>query len=146
MKKILVPIDGSDCSFTALKKAKEIAKAFGSHVVLLNVIDKNSTDYPSHPYRFPSEMFKKAGEEQAARKVISQNILADGKAALSELGENVTTICREGDAADYITKYAERDHFDLVIMGSKGMSGLHAIGSVTRKVALKISKPILIMK
>ncbi len=146
MKKILVPIDGSDCSFAALKKAKEIAQAFGSQVVLLNVIDKNSADYPSHPYKFSPESLKKAGEEQEERKAISLKILEDGKAALSDLGENVTAICREGDAVDYIVKYSQRYEFDLVIMGSKGMSGLHAIGSVTRHVALKINKPILIIK
>jgi len=141
--KILVPVDGSPFSNAAIEKAREIAEAFGSEIILLNAVEASSIDYPSYPYKFSPELirnFKKEYQE------ISVKILEDARKKLADFGKKVKTESIEGPASEVIVQYAEDNPIDLVIMGSNGMSGMRNImGSVTRKVVLNIKKPILII-
>lgn len=162
MKNILVPIDGSECSLAALDKTREIAKAFDSRIVLINVVDKHSGDYRLHYYNYIPQKSEQDGEESpdagiSARKAdhereimkaISNRILEDGKKMLADLSDRVSIISRirSAAAAASIVEFAGKNDFDLVIIGSRGMTGTHAVGSVTRQVALKINKPLLIVK
>lgn len=148
MKKILVPIDGSIFSNTAIEKAKELAEAFHSEVVLLNVIEKKPTDYPSYPHKFSDDVVRKASLEQAKLKDQSWEILEHGKQLFSDLGDHVKLVSREGEPTEIIIDYAEKNGFDLVIIGSKGRTGIQAIlmGSVARQVSLKLNIPIMIIK
>jgi len=144
MKKILVPIDGSLSSNKALEKAKEIAKAFDSKVVLVNVI----AVFPSaHPYPLSEGLQLSLLMESRAN---SRRILEKAKDYFSDMEDKVETLLLEGTVAEEIINYANNDEnkIDLVIMGSKGMGGLQniMIGSVTRKVAIQVEKPILIVK
>ncbi len=140
MKKILVPIDGSQYSDLALKKAKEFANAFGYAVVLLHV-----NDFHQHMFHYNvgvEEHFIETFDE------ISKDILKDGKEKLSELGERVETVQLEGSVANTIIEYANSNDFDLVIIGSHGKSAIHnfLIGSVAHKVALHLDKPVMIAR
>ena len=145
MKKILVPIDGSKSSSMAIEKAKEIALAFNSQVILLTVMESNINDYPSNPYKFSPELVNNMKKEN---KGISEKILEDGKARFIGLPIKVETKLLEGNPAEMITQCAMNDDYDLVIMGSSGMSGLRTIlvGSVTRSVTMNLKKPILIVR
>jgi nucleotide-binding universal stress UspA family protein len=145
MKKILVPIDGSKMSNMAIDKAKEIALAFNSQVVLLNVMESNVNDYPSNPYKFSPELVSNMKKENRA---ISEKILEDGKARFMGTSIQVETKLLEGNPADNIVNFAMNDDYDLVIMGSSGLGGLRTIlvGSVTRSVVMNLKKPMLIVR
>ncbi|MGI6492233.1 MAG: universal stress protein [Pelotomaculum sp.] len=141
-KKILVPIDGSQYSDHALQKAKAIASAFGSEVVLLNVIEITKSDYPTNPYKFSQELVRQFQNES---RMISEKILGAAKTQLS--GLKVSTQAIEGRPADVIMKYVKNNDIDLVIMGSGGIGGVrNMLGSVTRQVALGLEIPILIVR
>lgn len=142
MKKILVPVDGSASSTLAIEKAKELAKALGSHITLLHVIG-------IYPGAFPVE-FSESVQISLLKesRVKAKEILLEGKQRLADLGEKVDMVILEGNVASEIINYADGHDIDLVIMGSRGLSGVNnlLLGSVTRKVAIQVSKPILIIK
>jgi nucleotide-binding universal stress UspA family protein len=54
----------------------------------------------------------------------------------------------EGSSADYIVDYANNNAFDLLIMSTRGRSGLSrwAFGSVADKIIRRVSAPILLIK
>lgn len=145
MKKILVPIDGSKMSNMAIDKAKEIALAFNSQVVLLHVMESNINDYPSNPYKFSPELVSNMKKENRA---ISEKILEDAKARFLGTPIKVDTKLLEGNPADNIVNFAMNDDYDLVVMGSSGLGGLRTIlvGSVTRSVVMNLKKPMLIVR
>lgn len=144
MKKILVPVDGSKFSVMAMEKAQEIAGAFGSRIIILNVLEVSRIDYPSNPYKFSHQLIE---EYQKESRIISSKILNEAQILLEDIADKSSFHSIEGNPADVIVNYANDNDIDLVIMGSSGMGGvLNMLGSVTRKVVLSIEKPILIVR
>lgn len=148
MNKILVPIDGSDCSGRAIDMAAELAGLYGSELVLIHVSDNQymfafTSDYYSSAFQVTLlEDYQKNMELAASR------LLAEAKERCQMLGDRVKTEALEGRPADTIIEYVKKNAVDLVVIGSHGVSGFKRffIGSVTNKVALSIDKPVLIVK
>ncbi|SHJ58550.1 universal stress protein [Parasporobacterium paucivorans] len=144
VKKILVPVDGSPNSQKAIEKAKELAEQYGSQIILFNVMEMSSLDYPSNPYTFSRELLERLNQES---KLISTKILENAKKSLESLGERVSMVQEVGVAYDLIINYAETHDVDLIVIGSKGTSGVrNMLGSVTRKVAVGSKKSVLIVR
>lgn len=140
MKKILVPLDGSDNSKKALQKAKEIALGCKSEVTLVHVINDLK-----HPYIMEAEFLIET------RKVLNrqgEEVLKEGLEEFGEYPEKVNTILRAGDPAQEIIEMAEKEGYDLVVMGSRGLGVLARamIGSVSHKVLNQIRVSVLIVK
>lgn len=160
MKKLLVPIDGSECSKLAIEKAKEIAKAFKSEVILLHVIDMPSFKVILNPGLasvtgsgavgpVPPAALASMEESRESIQETAEKILESAKAQCIVLGDKVSTVLLEGRPADMIIEFIDANKdIDLVVMGSHGMTGFRRffIGSVTYKVALSIDRPILIVR
>ena len=161
MRKILVPIDGSDYSNLAIDKAKEIAEKFNSEIVLIHVNDIQTeqffinpgagdsapffTDISKNPKMIPIRLPKEYVDEV---EKAAEGILERGKARCSGSNVKVSTLSLQGKPADIIAEFAENNDIDLVVMGSQGMSGLKRffVGSTTYKVIMSIKKPILIIR
>ena len=140
MKRILVPIDGSQYSDLAMEKAKEFAKVFESSIVLLHV-----NDFHQHLFNYNTgveEHFLEMFDQ------ISVEILQDGKTKLKELGDVVETVKLEGSVANKIIEYANSNDFDLVIIGSHGKGAIHnfLMGGVAHKITLHVNKSVLIAR
>lgn len=141
MKKILIPIDGSEYSQRAILKGREMVKAFDSELILLNVVNP----------LIPNLTVEESVQFLEAIKKQSQDILEEAKALFSEIDQTkIQLVSLEGDVSASISNYVERENIDLVIMGSQGLNagrirGLF-IGSVTRKVLYSIKTPILVIK
>ena len=140
MKRILVPIDGSKYSDLAMKKASELAKVFGSSIVLLHV-----NDFHQHMFNYNT------GIEEHFLEVfdqISTGILEDGKDKLSEFGDRVETVKLEGSVANKIIEYANSNDFDLVIIGSHGKGAIHnfIMGGVAHKITLHVNKTVMVAR
>ncbi len=145
MKKILIPVDGSDYSKRAVKKGAEVAKAFDSEVILLNVIDLK--------FAIPSQAtikFSSAYDVLMDRsRDNSKKLLEEAKDLLKGVAKDVKTEIIEGDSSISIIRYLEKNDIDLIIMGSQGVSGgLKGllIGSVTNKVLHNTHVPVLVVK
>ncbi len=144
MKSILVPVDGSLYSLKAIDMALEMAQAFQSKITLVYAKENEAGNYPSNPYTFSPDLAKSISQEKG---LLAARILEDGKKRLSCFSGTVETRILSGNPSDEIINYINSNDFDFVIMGSSGMGGLKgALGSVTRRVALAINVPTLIVR
>lgn len=141
--RILVAVDGSDISLLALSQAVELAKAFGSELTLLSVIDK---------FKLPFSVEYGLGAQESHEQLV-RGVLENLNEVTVELGESHPDIrvdprVEEGRPAKIIVDVAEEEDFDLIVMGSQGF-GLIAgwfLGSVSNEVAHSCTKPLLIVK
>lgn len=139
-KKILVPIDGSQDSYCALKEAELLAESFDSKMIILTVLtDANVIEH--YPGNFLSTDFKKA---QALR---GEKILNKAMETVETKGE-VETCVRVGRASEEILKCAEEKDVDLIVIGSRGLGGFSRtlLGSVSDKVLNAAKVPVLVNK
>lgn len=67
---------------------------------------------------------------------------------LEHIGAHVKTVVRCGSPATRIVEEASLEGADIVVMGSRGLSGLRALalGSVSRDVVNKVACPVLTVK
>ncbi|MGQ9692144.1 MAG: universal stress protein [Thermaceae bacterium] len=138
--RILLPTDGSEAAQAGLEHGLGLAKALGSRVSFLYVLEPLSSSLLLGPETVPYyatllEDFRKEGLkalDRAARKA-------------QEMGLEFEAHLLEGRAAEVILRLAE-EH-DLVVMGSHGRTGLEGLllGSVTREVIHKTRKPVLVV-
>ena len=137
MKKILIPIDGSENSLKALRKAREIADLTQGKLTILHVTPIPTNYLTGYEVRTPSPNLEPG---KAMLKAI-KNKFRDFK------GE-IETIQLIGDASNEIIKIAEKDDYDLVVMGSRGLGTFSRaiLGSVSNKVVNHIKKSVLIVK
>ena len=137
--KVLVPLDFSDCSANALRGAINLARKSGAELVLL------------HAYHVPVPHVE-AGASAIVQPLIEgyeESVESDFK----QLEEKVTELSEvtyqhrivHGFATDAIRNVAESEDVDLIIMGTKGASGLIGkfIGSITSQVIKEANKPVL---
>lgn len=141
MKKILVPIDGSEFSRKAMEKAKELGSPLNSEITILNVI-RPMYDYKS----VHNKEFHKEGERLLLRE--SNLLLEDSVAFFEDYPGKIESLYKRGDPVDEIVKYAEEGNFDLVIMGSRGLGAFSRtlLGSISDKVIHHINTSVLIVK
>ncbi len=153
MKKILIPIDGSEYSDRAVDAGKKIAAAFGSKVVLLNVtsIITSMNYYPTMRMSQVQGIMDWDGLIQKSRDS-SCKTLEDAKKSFKDMEDNVETVCVDelgAQVAGAIIDYVKNNDIDMVIMGSKGVGSLSQrmyMGSVTTKILHSISKPVLVVQ
>lgn len=139
-KKILVPVDGSQDSYCALKEGELLAQAFDSKLIILTVLtDTNVIEH--YPGNFLSTDFKKAQEQRG------QKILDKALATIDYEGD-VETCVRIGRASEEILKCSEEKEVDLIVIGSRGLGGFSRtlLGSVSDKVLNAAKVPVLVNK
>jgi universal stress protein A len=141
MKTILHPSDFSAASRPAFKKAIELAKRDRALLELLHVI---SPVYPLGA-RVPAGTYKQiaAAETTAARKRLVE-LVARARAA----GANATVTILEGRPADRIVHAARVRRADLIVMGTRGRTGLSRLllGSVASRVVSMSPCPVLTVR
>lgn len=149
MKKILVPVDGSDCSNRAIDLAAELAELYNGELILVHVSDSQYAFAFTNSYYNSSTIPVALLEDyQKNMEMTARRLLEDAKSRCANLENRVSTVALEGRPADTIVDYVKEKNIDLVVIGSHGVSGFKRffIGSVTNKVALSIDKPVLIVK
>ncbi|MGC2333309.1 MAG: universal stress protein [Candidatus Acidiferrales bacterium] len=141
-KVILSPIDFSNHSQEALETATDLAKQFGSQLLLVHAVPA-ITKLPSttsifHEAEFEQELHKDA--EQRLKKV-AEELEKKGLQVRTEVGI-------ANDVGMEILRIAEHDSADLIVISTHGMTGWHrlAFGSVTEKVVRLASCPVLVLR
>jgi nucleotide-binding universal stress UspA family protein len=135
MHKILVPTDGSAYSLKAAEYAAKLASELGSKVSILHV-----SEY--HPHVRAKGLVQE--EEKTAAVILSNTTQVLEKAGVSaELMK-----LEFGHPADIICTVAEREGFDIIVMGEKGAHeiGRFMLGSVADRVAHHAPCPVLIVR
>jgi nucleotide-binding universal stress UspA family protein len=145
-KKMVVPVDGSETSWRALRQAVELGNKFGgSEIVVLTVIQ---------PYNNAALL----------AVPLDHNVISQSNADLERIGNEVLKKAREIVGKDYPGKVSfemEVGHpserilavtkecgADAIIIGSRGLSGIAEffLGSVSSKISQYSNVPVLIVK
>ncbi|HSB57844.1 MAG TPA: universal stress protein [Nitrosopumilaceae archaeon] len=150
-KKILVPYDGSKYSKEAMIDASEIAKKFGSTLYLLMVIDISAVKPPGMLLGIMKEKKLKKLSAQILESVRSKadKILESEMQSCRKMGVETYYEILTGNTVDSILKFANRQEIDLIIIGSRGLSGMGKImvlGSVSRKISEEANCPVMIVR
>jgi len=139
-KKVLLPIDFSPSSQAALEMATDLARHFGAELYLVNVIPMFPTT--TLPDFVPEESFL-----EEARKYAEEH-LAKCRAALVAKGVRTASSVEVGnDVAGNIMEVVEREHIDMVVISTHGISGWHPLvfGSVAEKIIKLVQCPLLLL-
>ncbi|MEO1205492.1 MAG: universal stress protein [Pseudomonadota bacterium] len=146
-KKILIAIDGSELSFTALRNGLKLAQILGADVVVVTVTEKWSALEVAAQVRcgenHPIEQYEEAAREAAS------NIAEQGKNVADELNTDFRFIhVADQHPAMGIVSLAKEQGCDLIVMGSHGRSGLEKVllGSVAQNVLTLSPIPVLVEK
>ena len=123
-ERILVALDGSECSEKALEQAISMAKVCHSTLFFISVIEV----YPG--------MLEMAPGLDTLSKQSRQALERARDMARKEDIRCETIICTGGQPYKYIVQEAEQNRIDLIVLGSHGRSGLKKLlmGSVTERV------------
>jgi nucleotide-binding universal stress UspA family protein len=141
--KILVCCDGSAKSLQAAETAAEIARKFGSEVVLLSVYDPSrvpsaTMGIPGGPLETVEDVGLYAAETHSA-------VEHDTGGVFQMAGVPYRTRRELGHPVDRIISSAEDEHADLIVMGSRGIGGFERLllGSVSEGVLRHAHCPVL---
>jgi universal stress protein A len=139
IKKILVPTDFSDSSKKALSYAVSFAQQFHSKIVLINVLEPDSSlALETFPPTCIEEL--KANTEENLRGLVQ---------AARESGiTGATSMIRSGMPAHEIVESAKDLDVDLIVIATHGYTGWKhfAIGSTAERVARAAPCPVLVVR
>ena len=142
-KHILVPVDGSETSMLAVSKAAGLAKAFGSEVTAVYVVDPYPFTGVGADFAYGQAQYINAATAEA------NAALEATRKAMVEAGVAVTTVVGEGHAVhDGIVRALESTGADLIVMGSHGRRGLEklVLGSVAQRVLGAVHVPVMVVR
>ena len=145
LKNILVPYDGSPLSKKALDLAKDIARNFNAELKLLMVI----------PVYYPISDSVFSGAAVMNYQQVVKSLTEQGEKEIKKITEK----CREegtkafykivhDDVSTAILKEVKRSKIDLVVMGSRrltGVASLKRLGSTARHVSEHATCPVTIV-
>jgi nucleotide-binding universal stress UspA family protein len=143
--KILVAVDGSESSMNAADYAIEMAKKDGAQLIALTVIHTPLSSYglitPQDELKQPKEKEEMLESKQWFDK-LNQNTKQNDVPLKTELISSQMSV--EGT----IVEYAESEGVDLIIIGTKGNSGLKKmlLGSVASGVVSYATCPVMVVK
>jgi nucleotide-binding universal stress UspA family protein len=142
LEKILFPTDFSDFSSYAASFAVSLAVDYKAKLYILHVVEL--------PLGMPGIYSLGASEEELERQA-QQHVRAELEGAtVPELLEKLEyqVVCRKGSAFDHIVRFAESNEVDMIVMGTRGRTGLENVflGSTAEKVLRKSSVPVFIVR
>ena len=136
-KNIVLAIDGSEYSHRAMEYAGSLAERYEANLWLIHVFSHTS-DLLGY------QDFEKL---YAKRKSAGQTILDDARKILGSTVVEVHQELMEGSEAEAILKVAEKQHADLIVMGTRGFGAVKGllVGSVSRKVIHLSTCPVMVV-
>lgn len=143
--RVLVALDGSEHAAKALHTATQLALRCNANLVLFHAVEVNPlrSDYDMRVVQSAREAYRRIGLEQA------EAILAEAETAARAAGlEKIERAIGEGDAVKALLKRLREQPVDLVVVGTRGLTGLRelAMGSVAHKMSITAPCPVLIVK
>lgn len=142
-KHILVPVDGSETAQMAVEKAAGLAKAFGSTVTVIYVIDPYPFTGLGSDFAYGQSEYLEAASAEAGEAIKSAQQL------LQNAGVSVKTSVIEAHSVwRGILEAAAGASADLIVMGSHGRHGVEKIvlGSVVQRVLSHTHLPVFVVR
>ncbi len=152
-EQILVPLDGSDLAETVLPYVEELAKKFGSQLVLIQTIQsagqiaamsQSGAGLEAGIAAYPESI----DEIQRAERNVAEEYFSRISAKLQADGITPTVVIAEGNPADRILEESKKDGIDLIAISTHGRSGFGRalFGSVADKVIRDSGIPVLVIR
>ena len=137
LKKILVPLDGSKNSLRGLDEAIFIARQCGATITGLYVMPlypRNLVD-AFMPYQIHLRKEAKQFMDKAMKRCAKKGIKFNSQIEI-------------GSPTSEIEYFSKKKKFDLIVIGSRGESGLKEVflGSVANAIVHKSKVPVLVVK
>jgi nucleotide-binding universal stress UspA family protein len=152
IKRILVPVDGSRPSERAAEYAVDIAKKRGAHIIGVHIMHLPAyafTPTPLEGMPTPAVAPIPLAISSEERK-IAENYLKKVKELARTAGVTAETkiIENQPSIVHAITEAAEKENCDLIVMGTKGRTGIRKIllGSVASGVVTYSACPVLVVR
>jgi nucleotide-binding universal stress UspA family protein len=141
IRKILVPVDFSDDSTAALRLAVEFAKGFGADIHLLHCYQDFVGDLSIYDLTAPEDFYHELHRAAGAK-------LDQLRSELKDEGVHMTTEVCGSLPSEAICDSARKCHADVIVMGTRGITGLaHVIlGSVAERTVRSAPCPVLTVK
>jgi len=135
LKKILVPIDFSEISLSALDYAAYIANNTGAEILILHVFESFEQNSKIDQVFDYTELIEKGIQSKLNDLKLQRTNL---------LGIKISTKVVQGKIHHEIDEIANQEKVDLVVMGTHGASGSkYILGSNAYRTVLAASKPVL---
>jgi len=142
-QRILVPVDGSETSRTALQEAIKLAQQFKARLKLVHVVEtarvfdaEGMVDYPAL-----RDIATRGGEQILARaKEMAGQVGVEAETALLEAGGDRNENVIVSDAKQWLA--------ELIVIGTHGRSGISRLlfGSVAEGVVRGATMPVLLIR
>jgi nucleotide-binding universal stress UspA family protein len=140
--KILLPVDGSKSSLNAAKYVGKLAKDLRSKcaVTLISVHDDAGLGHV--------KQFVANSVIDDYLRELSEKELKGAQKALDAAGVKHSMVIKRGNIANEIIALANKEKFNLIVMGSKGRSGIFdtMMGSVAQRVSNTAKQAVLLIK
>jgi nucleotide-binding universal stress UspA family protein len=139
--RVLVPIDFSAHSKRALEQGLELARASGDAQPQLVMHSNSPVGYGY------TKLGMSLAEAIAERERDTRQRLVDFVADLDTTGVEVEQVCTTAeDTEAAICEVAVARKMDLILVGSRGQSGIFLLGSTAERLLHKSMLPVLIVK
>lgn len=138
--KILVALDPSTCSESALDFVARIRWPAGSRTLVLSVLQ---------PVAGPLGPFDAAASLQESREQRRrvEVLVSHARRVLRQAGQSAEARLAEGSPGDVVVDVARDESVDLVVVGSRGRRGIaRLLGSVSNHVVAHAPCSVLIVK
>jgi nucleotide-binding universal stress UspA family protein len=150
ISKILVGIDGSESSFNAANYAIDLSVKFNSEIILLSIVpSKIHHGDSSGVFGMVSQSYLNDYKKEAEKwfKEIINNV-KNQETFENEQKIKTDVITTPFSIAASILNYAEERDVDLILIGTRGNSGLKKmlLGSVASDIVTYSYCPVLIIK
>ncbi|MCK6555737.1 universal stress protein [Candidatus Binatia bacterium] len=145
--RILVTTDFSEAGNHAVDHAFRIAADQEAEVLLCHVFEALVVPNPMYAQYYPSDVLGPDARERAeidARNALIECVPKTGPLA----GVRYRTVVAHGMPAEEIIRVAEQEGVDLVVIATKGRTGLRhlLLGSVAERVVRHAHCPVLVVR
>jgi nucleotide-binding universal stress UspA family protein len=141
LKRILVPIDFSECSQKALQYALPLARQFGARLLVVYVMPANyfvGSEFGPVDFPVPEAEWR----EQSRKELEAM--------ARREIGETAAfdAVVLQGQPAHEIAACAQEQQASLIVISTHGRTGLRhvLVGSVAENVVRYAPCPVLVVR
>ena len=146
-KKIMVPLDGSQIAEHVFPHLETVVKGCREmpEVILVQVVEPISIPVGREVSTFAS--FKQVQDFESHQKKDAEKYLSGKATFLIDRGIKSRIEVVTGKAAEVLPEYVKKNGIDLVIMATRGRSGLKqmVLGSVAERLLRSVSVPVLMV-
>ena len=147
-KRILCPIDFSECSLSALRYALSMAEENDAELVVLYVVPSDFVPLPEQPTGEALDQTISVAEFFIKREQHARRLLNDAVPEAARTYCSIDTRMAHGKPSAEILRLARERRSDLIVIGvqGRGAADVAVFGSTTQQVVRHASCPVLTLR